>query len=69
MPDTTLEALTARVAELERKLAAAPKPTDWRAIVGMFPNDEFTRAWAAEVEAAREADRAAARANPTEDAQ
>jgi hypothetical protein len=29
----------------------------------MFPDDEFTRAWVAEVEAAREADRAAARAN------
>lgn len=67
MPESTLETLTARVAELERKLAAAPKPTDWRAVVGMFPDDEFTRAWAAEVEAAREADRAAARANPTED--
>ena len=68
MPGSTLEALTARVAELERKLAAAPKPADWRAVVGMFPDDEFTRAWAAEVGAAREADRAAARANPTEDA-
>jgi len=68
MPENTLEALTARVAELERKLAAGPKPTDWRAVVGMFPDDEFTRAWVAEVEAAREADRAAARANPAEDA-
>ncbi len=68
MPESTLESLTARVAELERKLSAAAKPTDWRAIVGMFPDDEFTRAWVAEVEAAREADRAAARANPTEDA-
>ncbi len=63
MPENNLESLTARVAELERRLATAPKPTDWRAIVGMFPNDQFTRAWVAEVEAAREADRAAARAN------
>ncbi len=67
MPEDALETLTARVAELERKLSAAPKPADWRSIVGMFPDDEFTRAWAAEVEAAREADRAAASANPTED--
>ena len=66
MPENTLDALAERMTEVERKLAAAPKPSDWRAIVGMFPDDEITRAWVAEVEAAREADRAAARANPSE---
>jgi len=67
MPENTVDTLAARVAELERKLAASTMPTDWRVVVGMFPDDEFTRAWAAEVAADREAERAAARANPSED--
>jgi len=63
MPELTLEALAARVAELERKLAAASTPPaqDWRSVVGMFVDDEFTRSWIAETEAIREADRQAAR--------
>lgn len=67
MPEDTIESLAARMAELERKLAEASRPKDWRAVVGVLPDDEFTRAWAAEVAADREADRAAARANPSED--
>lgn len=60
----TLESLAARVAELERKLAAAPPPTTnppWLALVGSMGDNEFTRQWVAEMEAIREADRQAAR--------
>jgi hypothetical protein len=63
MPELTLESLAARVAELERKLAAQPpQPTnDWRNFVGIFADDELTAQWAADVEAIRESDRQAAR--------
>jgi hypothetical protein len=45
MPELTLESLAARVAELERKLAAQSQPPDkdWRSIIGMLPDDDFTR--------------------------
>jgi hypothetical protein len=65
MPELTLESLAARVAELERLIASSktviPATRDWRSVVGMFPDDEFNRAWIAETEAIREADRKAAR--------
>ncbi len=66
MPDVTLESLAARVAELELKLAdgKAKSPSDWRSMVGIFPDDDLTRSWIAEMEASREADRAEARSNP-----
>ena len=69
MPELTLDPLAERVAEIERRLAigSIPRPTDWRGIVGMFPDDDFTRAWIADVEAERESDRQNARANPCED--
>ena len=69
MPEITLESLATRVAELERKLAARPATpvADWRSMVGIFPDDEFTREWVAEMEATREADRAASRENPNEE--
>jgi hypothetical protein len=69
MPELTLESLAARVAELERKLAA-PQPTnDWRNFVGIFPDDELTRQWIAEVEAIRESDRQAAQEGQVEGGQ
>lgn len=69
MPELTLESLAARVAELERKLAAAPpQPTNppWLAMVGSMGDNEFTRQWIAEMEAIREADRQAAREGRSE---
>jgi hypothetical protein len=71
MPEITLESLAARLAAVERQLAeqtAAPPPRtkDWRRTVGTMENNEFTRAMLAEIEAAREAERAAARAGRDE---
>ncbi len=44
MSELTLESLAARVAELERKLAASPSiipaSRDWRSVVGMFEGSE-----------------------------
>lgn len=67
MSEVTLQTLADRVEELERKLSLGAVRTDWRSMVGIFPDDEFTRAWIAEMEAAREADRADARAQRPED--
>lgn len=65
MPDVTVEDLAKRVAELERKLAELAKPqppvNDWRSVVGIFEDNEFTRDWEAEVRAIRERSRQAAR--------
>ena len=65
MPELTLEALAARVAALERKLASmaggAPAEGDWRSVVGMFDGSEFMPQVLAEGRAIREADRQAAR--------
>jgi hypothetical protein len=65
MPETTLEALTKRVEELECKLAelTLPQPpaNDWRSVVGIFEDDEFTRDMIAETLAIRERSRQAAR--------
>lgn len=63
MPELTLESLAARVAELERKLAAqtpaTPNPA-WWSLVGTMEDNEFTRSMLAEIEAASEAERQAA---------
>jgi hypothetical protein len=63
VPELTLESLAARVAELERQLAArtspSPKPAWWDA-VGMMEDNESTRSMLAEMEAASEAEREAA---------
>ncbi len=69
MPEVTLQSLAERVAELERKLSLGTMRTsaDWRSMVGIFPDDDFTRSWISEMETAREADRADARAQPQED--
>jgi hypothetical protein len=64
MPEVTLESLAKRIEDLERKLAelsAGPKPNDWRSVVGIFEDNEFTRDWEAETLAIRERSRQAAR--------
>ena len=61
MPDLTLESLAARVAELERKLAAdngaTPATRDWRSVVGISEETEFSRQMQTEIEANSEAER------------
>ena len=60
MPELTLESLAARVAELERKLASTtivPPTRDWRTVVGISEETEFSLQMQAEMEANREADR------------
>ncbi len=69
MPELTLESLAARVAELERQLAARPAaPTNppWLSLIGSMEDNEFTRDMIAEMEAIREADRQAAREGRSE---
>ena len=61
MPELTLESLAARIAEIERKLAdksssVIPPTRDWRSVVGISEDNEFTRAMQAEIIALREAD-------------
>ncbi len=64
MPEVTLESLATRVAELERKLAAQPNvipaTRDWRSVVGISEETEFSRLMQAEIEANSEAERRAA---------
>lgn len=64
MSDLTLESLAKRVEELERKMNqqhATPSPSkDWRSVVGISEDNEFTRLMLAEIEAASEAERQAA---------
>ncbi len=68
MAELTLESLAARIAELERKQAAqsaqlariTPPSRDWRKVVGISEDNEFTRDMLAEIEANSEAERRAA---------
>ena len=64
MAELTLEALAQRVAALERKLASltsvVPPSRDWRSVVGISEDNEFTRQMLAEIEANSEAERRAA---------
>ena len=64
MPEVTLESLAARVAAVERELAALKGVSlpsrDWQSVVGIIEETEFTRRRIAAMEAAREADRQAA---------
>ena len=65
MSELTLESLAARVAELERKLAVAPPSVipasrDWRSVIGISEESDFSRSMVAEMEAFREAERKAA---------
>jgi hypothetical protein len=68
MSDLTLEQIAKRLVALEDKVAAlADKRTkDWRRTVGMFEGSEFMAQVDAEVLAAREAERQAARAGTCE---
>lgn len=69
MAELTLEVVAKRLADLERKvaeLAGKPAPKDWRRTVGMFEGSEFMARVDAEVLAAREAEREAARAGHLE---
>jgi hypothetical protein len=64
MTDETLEDLAKRLADLERKVAklmGEPAHGDWRSTVGMFEGSEFMAKVDADVLAAREAEREAAR--------
>ena len=47
MSELTLESLAKRVEALERALgtaAPAPRPKDWRRVIGMFHDSDFMRA-------------------------
>ncbi len=65
MPELTLESLAARLSEVERELAALrtrppaviPPTRDWRSVVGISEETDFSRAMQAEMDAAREAAR------------
>jgi hypothetical protein len=62
MSEPTLESLARRLEEVERRLneqqPAIIAPTkDWRSVVGISVDNEFTRLMLAEIEAAHEADR------------
>ena len=62
MPELTLESLAVRIAELERKQSAQPavslEPShDWRCVVGISEDNEFTRDMLAEIERNSEAER------------
>jgi hypothetical protein len=65
MSELTLESLARRLEEVERRLnekqSSALAPTrDWRRVVGISEDNDFTRLMLAEIEAAHEADRQAA---------
>jgi hypothetical protein len=65
MSELTLESLARRLEEVERRLneqqPAIIAPTkDWRSVVGISEDNEFTRLMLAEIEAAHEGDRQAA---------
>jgi hypothetical protein len=65
MAELTLESLAARIAELERKQAAQlagiiPLSRDWRCVVGISEDNEFTRDMLAEIEANSGAEQRAA---------
>ena len=65
MPEPILENLARRLAEVERRLnekqqSVTPPTRDWRSVVGISEDNDFTRLMLAEIEAAHEADRQAA---------
>jgi hypothetical protein len=64
MMDETIEDLAKRLADVERKVATLlcePARKDWRNAVGLFEGSEFMAKLDADVLAAREAEREAAR--------
>jgi hypothetical protein len=67
MSELTLESLARRLDEVERRLnekqPSIIAPTkDWRSVVGISADNEFTRLMLAEIEDTHEADRQAAMA-------
>lgn len=67
MPEVTLEDLARRVELLEKKLAEGePRKKDWRRVVGLSEENEFTRQMLAEIEANSEAELRAAREDQPE---
>lgn len=70
MPAINLEDLAARLEAVERELAdsrsAARSKKGWRELIGTMEDNEFTRAMLAEIEAARDAERAEARSRIAE---
>jgi len=66
MPEITLESLAARLDALERRFAGTspsvvPPSRDWRSVVGLSEENDFTRQMYADMQALREAERKAAR--------
>ena len=62
MNELTLEALAKRVEAVERELQIRPpRQKDWRRVVGLFADNEFSRQVDAEGRAIREAEREDAR--------
>jgi hypothetical protein len=60
MAELTLEALAKRIEAIEQKLSELRLPAkskDWRGVVGISEDNEFTRLVLAEIEANREAER------------
>ncbi len=60
MSELTLESLARRLEEVERRLnerSATAPPQEWRSVVGISEDNEFTRLMLAEIDAAHEADR------------
>ncbi len=65
MSELTLESLARRLAEVERRInekqpTVNAEPRDWRSVVGISEDNDFTRRVLAEIEAAHEQDRQAA---------
>lgn len=64
MPEVTLESLAARLAAVERELAALRGVTlpsrDWRSVAGISEETEFSRRMQAEMKAIKDAERSAA---------
>lgn len=65
MSELTLESLARRVEALEKELTEQrvqnARKKDWRQVVGIIEDNEFTRDWVAETLAIRERERQAAR--------
>jgi hypothetical protein len=62
MDQPTLESLLRRIEALERAVGLRPdRPKDWRRVLGMFGDSEFSRQVDAEGQAIRQAEREEAR--------